>query len=330
MVKPVALLGGKSALYSIIAIAIALALIPLVLGYNMYYVYLAAQVVLVTIMVLAWNIIGGYAGQLDLASSGYMALGGAVSGLLLAFYNVTPWLGMPLGALTAAGLAFLMGYPTFRFGVKEVWYALSTAALVVILQRVFWLIYGSTEIYMPIHRWSWYHLRFSRYEPLYYMLVVILLVTLWLNIRIKNSKLGYYLTAIGEDELAAEALGIDTRRYKLYALLIYASILGFVGGIYVNLTSIVSFRMFDPWLGIVVAVMGIIGGLGSIAGVFMAAVILRTLEEYLRSMFGATIPGIHLLIYGLLLIVVGVLKPEGFAGFLKYFRRRLARGGSGG
>ena len=131
----------------LVVVAIIFSLVPIALGFNAYYVYLAAQIVLMAIMVLAWNIIGGYAGQLDLAATAYLGMGGAVAGLLLTFYGITPWVGVPLGALAAIGLAVLVGYPTFRFGIKEVWYALLTASLVVIVQRVFWLIYGSTEIY---------------------------------------------------------------------------------------------------------------------------------------------------------------------------------------
>ncbi|HDN75694.1 MAG TPA: branched-chain amino acid ABC transporter permease [Acidilobales archaeon] len=319
----------RKTITQLLVVLIIFSLLPFVLGFNTYYIYLAAQVVLTAIMALAWNIIGGYAGQLDLAATAYLGIGGAISGLLLAFYKITPWIGMPLGALAAIGLAVMVGYPTFRFGIKEVWYALLTASLVVIIQRIFWLIYGSTEIYLPYFEWSWYYLRFGRYEPLYYMLVVMLVFVLWLNIVIKRSKLGYYLAAIREDELAAEALGIDVRKYKLYALMIYAGILGFVGGIYVSLTSIVTYRMFNPWLAIVIAVIGLVGGLGSIAGVLTAAVILRSIEEYLRGTLGATIPGLYLLIYGLLIVLVGVLKPEGLGGLIESIRRRF-RGGSYG
>ncbi len=303
--------------YSLTIFAIILAIVPFMLGLNNYYVYLAANVLLIAIMVSSWNIIGGMAGQLDLGASAYLGLGGAISGLLLATHNITPWIGMPMGALVSIGVAILIGYPTFRFGVKEVWYALLTAALVYIFQRIFWLIYGTTEIYMPAYKSSWYYLRFDRYEPFYYILMIILILTIIVNLKVKRSKIGYYFEAIREDEMAAEALGIDTRKYKLYALIIYAGILGFTGGIYVNMTSIVSYRMFDPWLGIVIAVMGLIGGLGSLAGGITAAIILRTIEEYLRGAIGAIIPGAHLLIYGILIIVVAVLRPEGIGGIIE-------------
>ncbi len=324
MAKPNKILGiPRRNFYGIIVFALILSTVPVLLRFNTYYVYLATDIILIASLVAAWNIIGGYAGQLDLAASAYMALGAVVTGNLLAFYGLTPWLGIPIGVLIALGVAVAVGYPTFRFGIKEVWYALLTAALVVILSRIYWLIYGSTETYLPTYEWSWFYLRFNRYEPFYYMLVVMLAIVLWINYRIRHSKLGYYLNAIREDELAAEALGIDVRRYKLYALMIYATLASIIGGIYVCITGVVGYRNFDPWLGITTAVMGIVGGLGSVEGAVMSGMILRTLEDYLRGTIGSQYPGSHLLVYGIILIVVGVLKPEGLASLIEYVKKRI-------
>ena len=326
MVKPNKILGiPRRNFYGIIVFALILSTIPVLLRFNTYYVYLATDIILIASLVAAWNIIGGYAGQLDLAASAYMALGAVVTGNLLALYGITPWIGIPIGVLIALSVAVAVGYPTFRFGIKEVWYALLTSALVVILSRIYWLIYGSTETYLPTYQWSWFYLRFSRYEPFYYMLVVMLAIVLWTNYRIRHSKLGYYLNAIREDELAAEALGIDVRKYKLYALMIYATLASIIGGIYVCITGVVGYRNFDPWLGITTAVMGIVGGLGSVEGAVMSAMILRTLEDYLRGTIGAQYPGSHLLVYGIILILVGVLKPEGLASLIDYVKKKIPR-----
>ena len=313
----------KERLYGLIGLAVVLALVPVFLGFNFYYVLLATNVMLAASLVASWNIIGGYAGQLDLAASAYMALGAVVTGHLLASYGLTPWIGMFLGAGLAVVVAILVGYPTFRFGIKEVWYALLTSALVVILMRIYYLIYGSFETYIPHMEPEWLYLSFRRYEVYYYLLAAMVVIVVWINLKIKSSKLGYYLAAIREDELAAEALGIDVRRYKLYALMIYAALAGIIGGIYITLTGILSYRLFDPWLGIVTAVMGIVGGLGSVEGAVLAAVILRSLEEYLRGAIGATYPGSHLLVYGIILILVGVLKPEGLASLIRYIKNKL-------
>ena len=325
-----------SQMFGLALLAIVLGLIPPALGFNIYYVLLAAISLSVTIMVAAWNIIGGYAGQLDLAAPVYFVVGSFVTTHLLVFYHVIPWVGIAAGALVTVVLAIILGYPTFRFGIKEVWYALLTAALVVIMQRIAWFIMtsyyypilGSNEVYIsqyiPKDANPWLYLYFPmNYTIYYYIFLALLVFTVWLNLRIKRSKLGYYLAAIREDELAAEALGIDVRRYKLSALMIYAAILGVAGGFHIMMIGILAYKNFDPWLGIVIAVMGIVGGLGSIEGAVMSGLMLRTIEEWLRSSFGAIIPGIHYLIYGVIIIIVAVLKPEGLAAVINYVKEKL-------
>ena len=323
-------------IFGLALLAIILGLVPPALGFNIYYVLLATIALSVTVMVAAWNIIGGYAGQLDLAAPVYFVIGSFVTTHLLVFYHIIPWIGILVGALVAVALAIVLGYPTFRFGVKEVWYALLTAALVVIMQRIAWFIMtsyyfpilGSNEVYIsqyiPEDANPWLYLYFPmNYTIYYYIFLALLVFTVWVNLKIKRSKLGYYLAAIREDELAAEALGIDVRRYKLYALMIYAAILGVAGGFHIMMIGILAYKNFDPWLGIVIAVMGIVGGLGSIEGAVMSGLILRTIEEWLRSSFGAVIPGIHYLIYGIIIIVVAILKPEGLAAVINYVKKKL-------
>ncbi|MFZ2331009.1 MAG: branched-chain amino acid ABC transporter permease, partial [Atribacterota bacterium] len=111
--------------------------IPYVLRANQYQVLLATTVLLYGVMATSWNIVGGLAGQLDFAAFAYLGIGAYVSGTLFIRFNVTPWFGMILGGLVASGFALLIGIPLFRFGIKEVWYALTTSALVEILKVAF-------------------------------------------------------------------------------------------------------------------------------------------------------------------------------------------------
>ncbi|MEM1703707.1 MAG: branched-chain amino acid ABC transporter permease, partial [Zestosphaera sp.] len=207
-------------------VVLAGATIPFLVGFNQYYVLLALQSVIMASIALAWNIIGGYAGQLDLASFAYIGLGGILATMLMIEHNITPWLGMFLGAGVSATLAFIIGFPLFRFGIKGVWYALSTAALVVILHEASIMVLGPFDYYIPFVE-GWYYIRFRTWENLYYFSLAVLAFIISLNLYISRSKLGYYLKAIREDEVAAEAVGINVRKYKLLALVIYASILGF-------------------------------------------------------------------------------------------------------
>jgi len=300
----------------VLAVAVVGVAVPYTLGFNQYYVLLALQALIFATIVLAWNILGGYAGQLDLAAFTYVPLGGIITCRLLEVYGLTPWLGMPIGALVAAALASAVGYPMFRFGVRGVYYALSTAALTVVVHEMFILIIGPWDFYLPRYD-GWYYLMFRTWENLYYVVLTFFIAVVLVNLAVSRGRLGYYLKAIKEDELAAEALGIDTRRYKLAALLIYSSILGFVGWPY-----IVSQRTYSAWsfslpMSIYVVVAGILGGRGFIAGVAVVAMVLKLVEEILRGYVGGVAPGAHLLVYGLLLVVMSIVQPRGLGAVLE-------------
>lgn len=307
-----------------VLVALVASAVPLLVGFNQYYVLLALQSVVIATAALAWNLIGGYAGQLDLAAFAYMGLGGVLAAVLMMNYNVSPWLGMLLGAGASAALAFVIGHPLFRFGIRGVWYALSTAALVVILHEAAIMLMGPWDYYIPPVE-GWYYLRFRTWENLYYFSLAVLAFVVALNLYVSESKLGYYLKAIREDEVAAEALGVDVRRYKLAALLMYASILGFIGYIYVVSQRTFSYATFSAPQSVYIAIIGIVGGLGSVSGVFAAALLLRVAEEYLRGFLGGFLPGLHLLLFGVLLIVIGVAKPEGLSSLTGPAVRRVGR-----
>jgi len=308
-----------SEVVGIALLAIVLGLYPYIVGNNQYLILLGLQTVLVMTIALAWNIIGGYAGQLDLSSFAYIGLGGIIAARLLEDYDITPWLGMPAGAAASALLAAAIGYPLFRFGVREVWYALSTAALTVILHELAIVFLGSFDYYLPM-KYGIYYLRFKTWNELFYFSIAILVAVILINIRISRSRIGYYLKAIREDEEAAEAIGVDTRKYKLLALIIYAAILGFIGYIYVSAQRTYSYKTFDSAMSVYIAIIGIVGGLGSISGIMLSALILHVVGEYLRSTFGGTLPGLHYLIYGLVLIAVGIARPYGLASLIDYLK----------
>lgn len=292
----------------VIIVVLLLVMMYFVARLERYYLLFTINILYFASIVLAWNIMGGYAGQLDLASSAYMATGGIVAALLIDNLNLPPLIAVFGGGLTSAVLACAIGFPMFKFGVKEVWYALSTAALVVILNNAVRLLIGPFEYYLvtrPI----------KTYEELYLYTSIALLLVLTLNSVISRSKLGFYLRAIREDELAAEAMGVDTRKYKLLALLVYAFIVGSLGYLYIALIGyFYTYRFYDTSISVSIAILGIIGGLGSIEGALVSAILLRGIGEYLRAHFAYVIPGLHLLLYGIVLIIIGIFEPEGIAG----------------
>ena len=164
--------------------------VPLIFGSNQYNILLVTTVLIYGVMATSWNIIGGLAGQVDLASFAYLGLGAFTSGTLLIRFNLTPWIGMILGGLVAVAFALLIGIPLFRFRIKEVWYALTTCALVEILKVVFNMweeIGGPVERYLPYFSGSVYHMRFGSYVPYYYLILGMLVIALLVNSRIAQS-----------------------------------------------------------------------------------------------------------------------------------------------
>jgi branched-chain amino acid transport system permease protein len=303
----------------LVLLAVAIAL-PLAMSSNQYNLILLTTVILYATLASAWNIIGGMGGQFDLAAGAYLGLGAFTSGTLLIRWNVTPWIGMPAGGLIAAAFALLVGYPLFRFKVREVWYALSSAALVMVLRVAFMMweeVGGPTERYIPFHDWSLYHLRFRSYIPYYYLILIILIVTLWLNHRIRNRKLGYYLLALGDNEEAAEILGVDARGSKLKALMIYAFIAGVLGGVYACLYGFIHPNFFSSTISLEVAILGVVGGVGITYGPLLAALILVSGREFLRAHVGGQLESLYLVIYAIVLIVIALFRPQGIGSLLQ-------------
>ncbi len=305
-------------------------LIPRLIGANQYTMVLATTVLLYAVMASAWNIIGGMAGQMDLAATAYLGLGAFTVGTLLIRWNISPWIGMLLGGLIAAGFAALVGYSLFRFGVTEVWYALSSSALVEVLRVAFLLwedVGGPVEKYLPFYNWSLYHMRFGSYVPYYYIILGLLVVTLLVNDRISKSKLGYYLLALGESEDAAEVLGVDARGCKLKALMIYAFLVGVTGGVYACLYGFIHPNFFSGLQGTEVAILGIVGGMGITYGPLLATVILVSGREFLRSNLSGEMESLYLAVYAVVLIIIALFRPTGLATLLDDIYHRFKRTG---
>jgi len=301
-------------------------LVPLVLGSNQYNILLVTTVLLYGVMATSWNIIGGLAGQLDLASFAYLGLGAFTSGTLFIRFNFTPWVGMILGGLVAVGFALLIGIPLFRFRIREVWYALTTCALVEILKVVFNMweeVGGPVERYLPYFRGSLYHMRFGSYIPYYYIMLGMLIIALLVNSRIARSELGYYLKALGEDETAAEVLGVNTRACKLRALIYYSFLIGVTGAVYANMYGYVHPSFFNGQESIKIAILGIVGGRGITYGPLLAALLLVGAQEFLRASLGGEVSGLYLVIYSIILVLVVLFKPSGIATLFQFSNQKL-------
>ncbi|MEN2975264.1 MAG: branched-chain amino acid ABC transporter permease [Candidatus Caldarchaeales archaeon] len=306
--------------WQLASFGVFLLFLPLILGLNDYYIFLTTLILLYTVIVMAWYFIGGLAGQLDLGAGAYHGLGAVITGYLMIYHNVSGWFGLVLGGLAAMGVAFIVGFPSFRFGLKEVWYALASLGLVLILQKIFLLwtdVAGPLERYIPFREFDPLYMRARAKWFYYYITLGLLLIAFYLAHRVKKGKLGLYLVSIRDEEEAAEMLGIDTRRYKLFALLTYSFITAVTGGVYASMVGFYHPILFDGWIGIQTATIAIVGGLGHFWGPPLTSVILLSIAEYLRISLGGTIPGLHQVIFGAILIIAILFKPAGIGPYLE-------------
>jgi len=301
---------------ALLLVILAAALVPLAFRSNQYAMVLVTTVLLFAVLASAWNIIGGMAGQLDLAVGAYVGLGAFTAGTLLIRWNITPWLGMIVGGFVATGFAVLIGFPLFGFKIKEVWYALTSSALVEVLRVIFLMwneVGGPTEVYLPAGTNPWYSLRFNTYTPYFYIMLVLLILVIYLNHRIRNSRLGYSLLALGEDEDAVEVLGVNSQAAKLKALMIYAFISGVVGGLYACIYGFLHPSFFSTAMSTEIAILGIVGGMGITYGPLIAAIFLVSFREFLRASLGGQLEGLYLVVYAVLLILIAMFQPRGIA-----------------
>lgn len=274
-------------------------------------------------MAAAWNIVGGYAGLVSLGHVAFMGIGSYISTILFLNMGLSPWIGMFVGSIGSMLLAYLIGMLTIR--LQGPFLVLSTMALASILQ-IFAIKFdkitgGSVGLSIP-YKPSFYNMVFKSYNTYFILFVLLLAAVIAVTIFIKNSRMGSYLIAIREDELAAAALGINVFKTKLNALLLSAFFTSIGGSLYVQYMLFMDpASAFSPAFSTKVAVLTIIGGAGTVLGPVVGGMILVPVEIFLRIALGSTYQGAYLLVYGILLIVVILVIPDGIVGL---FKRKLA------
>ena len=283
-----------------------------------------AQHVLILILLYvtlgsAWNILGGFAGQLSLGHAAFFGIGAYSAAIISSKSSLSPWLGMLVGPLFVLPLASLVGWICFR--LRGPYFTLATIAIgeMVRLVALNWrgLTGGAVGVVIPPSIFSG-----SDKLPYYFVILVIACGTVTLSYLISRRKLGYYLLAIREDQETAESIGINTTRYKLVALSISAALTAVAGAFYANYFLFVSPDVVLPLsLSVEIVLMAIIGGLGTVQGPVIGAILLKLSLELFRHQFKDA----NLLIYGLLLVLVILFLPEGLlGGFRKLMRRKEA------
>ncbi len=277
-----------------------------------------------------WNLMCGYAGRLSLGHAAFVAVGAYTSIMLFRSFNLTPWLGMLVGGVVAVIVMLLIAYPSFRFGLKGPYFTLASIAVAEIVHNL--LIYGreytggSLGLSLPYVPTSLAQFQFDGKGEYYLVILAFWLIAMFITVKMERTR--YYLEAIREDEDAASALGISVNKNLIVAACISAFLVA-VGGTFYGQY----FRYIDPYsiagfsLSLNMALVVVIGGSGTIFGPTIGAFLLIPLTELLRMSLGAQLPGLHLFLYGILLVVCIIYLPKGIAslpGIIKAKKEKKA------
>ena len=306
---------AKSWLTPTIVAVVALVL-PLILR-DPYPQHILIMILIWATLGTAWNLLGGYAGQVSFGHAAFFGLGAYSAGLLFLHLKMSTWWGLLLGPLVATAVAVPIGLICFR--LRGPYFALATLALGEIFRLVFtnWVSFthGAQGILILSS--------FSTKLPYYYIALAIWGLAMFALNRLINSKLGYYFVSIREDQDAAESLGIPTTRYKMYALLPSAFLAGLTGAFYMNYIAFIDphvvFSLGDISVMVILVVM--MGGVANQWGAPVGAAIYIALNEIFRAWLGSA----NVLAFGVLVCLVILFLPNGVMGELGRLRRAAFR-----
>lgn len=277
----------------------------------------------------AWNVAGGYAGQVSLGHSAFFGLGAYAAALLGTRWELSPWLGLAVGAGVATASGLVIGYLSNR--LRGPYFVLATIAfsqvLLVVGSRWRGFTAGSEGIPVRFRPGFWTLGIADKRVWVWIVLVLAVLVYL-VQLYLERSRRGYQLAAVREDEDAALSLGVPARQLKVATIAVSAALTAACGALWAQYVGFVDpFYVFSVDLSIRFALAAIIGGLGTALGPFLGSVLITTLETYLRAQFGgigAGLVGIYLIIYGCALIVMVRFAPRGLVGWIGDRPRRRA------
>lgn len=281
-----------------------------------FWISLLFDICMYAAMAAAWNIIGGFGRQLSWTHSSFLAIGAYTSMLLYIRMGLSPWLGMIIGIIFSVILAVVIGIPSFK--LSGVYFALATTATCQIVRLLLLefegLTRGAAGLMLPYQAENdFLNMRFIDNSTYYYLMLVVMFAAFAAMILISRSRLGYYLKTIRENQIAAESLGVKSQHVKLISLIISAAIMAMVGTVFAFKTAYIepdSVATYDLSLKIGITV--IIGGIGTIWGPLLGAVVSIPLLQ-ITNMIGANVlyGGLSQMLYGLILILLIIFLPNG-------------------
>jgi branched-chain amino acid transport system permease protein len=308
-------------------LAVLAALVPLFVK-DVYVQNIMVLTLMYAALSQSWNILGGYCGQISLGHALYFGLGAYTTTLLFTKFGVLPWFGMLGGGLISALIAMALGYPCFR--LRGHYFVIATIVIAEISYLLFlnWDWAGAAlGIDVPVRGDSWATFQFARSKlPFYYFALVFCcvawLVTWWLE----DSKWGYWWRAVKDNPDAAESLGVVVFNSKMGAAAVSAFLTAIGGAFYAQFVSYIDPESVMSFhFSLLMALPAVLGGIGTLWGPVLGAVILIPLTELTRSFIGGSGRGVDLILYGAVIVLISLARPEGLIGLFSRRRKGVAR-----
>ena len=279
-------------------------------------------------MAQAWNIIGGYCGQVSFGHSVFFGIGAYGAGMAVVTYGGRPWPGILIGMLAAAAVAVLISYPCFKLSGH--YFAIATFAIVEIFNRMFLVWYwvgGALGLDYPLVKEGLKNLMWYDSKTGYYYCALVLFVLVFGMVRwLEGHRFGYYMRAVREGQETAESLGVNSTAVKLGAMALSAALAALCGAFFVQYNLRVDPPMVMSLdMSMKFVLVTILGGAGTLAGPLLGAAVLIPLQEYTRALWGGLGGGVDLIIFGLLIIIMVIRQPAGMIGIVRDVSRRFGR-----
>ena len=305
--------------YGIIALVVALlACVPLVTSSNVVLNFLVVAL-LIALVGQGWNVLGGYGGQYSFGHAAFFGTAAYTTGILQLHYGVNAWAGLVIGIAAGALVGAITGALSFRSGLRGSYFALVTLAFAEVLRIIASVapITGAGVGTLVKLDLRWEAFQFQSRAPFYWIILGFVAVSLVIAQRLERSRFGAYLVAIRENEDAAKAAGIDVFRVKLAAMTLSAAITAAGGCFYAQYFLFLDAGIaYGPWISVDALLAPIIGGIGTVFGPLLGALVVKTLGEVTKHLIGDA-PGLDLVIFGCVLILVVAFAPRGIAGLLR-------------
>ena len=294
--------------------AIAALFVPIVIK-SPYILQVTDSAIIYAVAVLGLGILLGFSGQMSLAQAAFFGIGAYASALISLHFNAPFWIALPGAVAFTAAIGVLVGYPCLRLSGHYL--ALATIGFGIIVQL--FLINaknltngpdGLTGIPPP----QIGSLVLDNYQTYYYVVYGFLLAAIYVAVRVKHSRIGRALEAIRENEIAAQAMGINTTNYKVLAFVLASAFGGLGGSLIAHMTRFISPDSYSFDQSVVFLVMLVIGGSSTITGAVTGAILLTFLPEVLRPLKNS-----YIMVYGAAVIAMIIFMPEGLVGWLRRY-----------